>query len=195
MKQDINHTRKLYEDYKDQFREKSVINEAIQLHTNTKIPFVENVFRMYSKNYFKTINEARKMWEDGKLKNVHKWDEDLFKTDIGRVGIYENKKVLLDVPMINEAEYRGRKVKLGKPMKGGSSKPYKVYVKNKNGNVIKLDFGSGMKAKLNDPEAKRQFKDRHNCEQKNDKTKPGYWSCRLPRYAKSLGLSGSGQWW
>ena len=49
--------------------------------------------------------------------------------------------------------------------------------------------------KLKDPKAKKAFKDRHNCEQKKDKTKAGYWACRLPRYAKSLGLSGGGQWW
>ena len=25
-----------------------------------------------------------------------------------------------------------------------------------------------------------------------DKTKPAYWACNLPRYAKSLGMSGGG---
>ncbi len=49
--------------------------------------------------------------------------------------------------------------------------------------------------KLKDPKARKAFADRHNCEQKNDKTKPGYWACRLPRYAKLLGLSGGGKWW
>ena len=55
--------------------------------------------------------------------------------------------------------------------------------------------GGNLAVKLKDPKARKAFADRHNCEQKNDKTKPGYWSCRLPRYAKSLGLSGGGTWW
>lgn len=89
---------------------------------------------------------------------------------------------------------------LNKPKRGGSKKFY-VYVKDpKTKNIKKVSFGakSGggkLSVKLKDPEAKRRFKERHNCEQKNDKTTPGYWSCRLPRYAKSLGLSGGGTWW
>ena len=85
--------------------------------------------------------------------------------------------------MINEAEYRGKKVTLNKPKRGGS-KAYYVYVKDpKSGNV-------------NNRGAVKSFVARHKCKQKNDKTKAGYWSCRLPRYAKSLGLSGGGgQWW
>ena len=71
---------------------------------------------------------------------------------------------------------------------------------HKKGNVIKVSFGAAggggnLAVKLKDPKARKAFADRHNCEQKNDKTKPGYWSCRLPRYAKSLGLSGGGTWW
>lgn len=191
----IKETKELYEEYKNQFKDDQVVVESIQLHQNTGLPFIENIFRIHSRNYYKSINEARKLWKEGKLKNVHEWDEELFKTNAGEMAIYEGQEVPLDVPMINEAEYQGRKVKLNKPMKGGSNKPYKVYVKNKSGNVVKVEFGSGMRAKISDPEAKKAFKDRHNCEQKKDNTKPGYWSCRLPRYAKSLGLSGSGQWW
>ncbi len=99
--------------------------------------------------------------------------------------------------MINEAEYRGKKVTLNKPKRGGS-KAYYVYVKDpKSGNVKKVSFGSsGLRAKINNRGAVKSFVARHKCKQKNDKTKPGYWSCRLPRYAKSLGLSGGGgQWW
>jgi hypothetical protein len=57
----------------------------------------------------------------------------------------------------------------------------------------KVSFGgtTGLKAKINDPEARRNFAKRHNCAEKKDKTKPGYWSCRLPRYSKLLGLKGS----
>jgi len=86
---------------------------------------------------------------------------------------------------------------LNKPKRGGS-KAYYVYVKNPDtGNVIKVEFGSGMRAKIDDPEARKRYDDRHGCSKgrHDDKTKPGYWSCRLPRYSKSLGLSGGGQWW
>lgn len=195
----IKETQELYEEYKNQFTQKSVIQEAIDLHQKTKLPFIENIFRMYSKNYFKTINEARKLYKEGKLRNIHEWDRELFNTDIGNVGMYEGKKVPLDIPfMVNEAEYQGKQVQLNQPKRGGSKKFY-VYVKDGD-KVKKVSFGAqggggSLAVKLKDPEAKRAFKERHNCEQKNDKTKAGYWACRLPRYAKSLGLSGGGQWW
>jgi hypothetical protein len=101
---------------------------------------------------------------------------------------------------LTEAEYQGKKVELGKPKRGGSKKFY-VYVKNpKTGKVKKVSFGAkagggNLSVKLKDPKARKAFADRHNCEQKNDKTTPGYWSCRLPRYAKLLGLSGGGRFW
>jgi hypothetical protein len=84
-------------------------------------------------------------------------------------------------------------VQLGKPKRGGAKKFY-VYVKNDKGNVIKVSFGdtSGLKAKIDDPEARKNFASRHDCANKKDKTKAGYWSCNLPRYAKQLGLSGGG---
>ncbi len=106
----------------------------------------------------------------------------------------------LEKQNLNEAEYQGKKVELGKPKRGGSKKFY-VYVRNpKTGKVKKVSFGAksgggNLAVKLKDPKARKAFADRHNCEQKNDKTQAGYWACRLPRYAKLLGLSGSGRWW
>ncbi len=102
--------------------------------------------------------------------------------------------------LLKEAEYKGRDVKLNKPKRGGSKKFY-VYVMNpETKKVKKVSFGAksgggNLAVKLKDPKARKAFADRHNCEDKNDKTKAGYWSCRLPRYAKSLGLSGGGTWW
>jgi hypothetical protein len=95
--------------------------------------------------------------------------------------------------MISEAEYNGAEVELNEPKRGGSKKFY-VYVKNEKGNVVKIEFGdtSGLSAKINDPEARASFAARHNCAEKKDKTSAGYWSCRLPYYAKQLGLSGGG---
>ena len=107
----------------------------------------------------------------------------------------------LQAGSLNEAKYQGKDVELGKPKRGGSKKFY-VYVKDpKTKKVKKVSFGAkdggqNLRVKLNDPKARKAFADRQNCDQKNDKTKPGYWSCRLPRYAKLLGLKSnfSGFW-
>ena len=98
---------------------------------------------------------------------------------------------------IAEAKYQGKEVALNKPKRGGS-KAYYVYTRNpKTGKIIKVSFGSGgLKAKINNPEARRNFAARHNCPAKKDKTKAGYWSCRLPRYASLLGLKSTfGGYW
>src|SRR5210317_759491 len=81
---------------------------------------------------------------------------------------------------LDEAEYKGRKVKLGKPM-SGDVKKYKVYVKDpKTGNVKKVNFGDpNMQIRRDNPEARKNFRARHNCADKKDRTKAGYWSCRM----------------
>ena len=95
----------------------------------------------------------------------------------------------MDCPLQEEED-----IELNKPKRGGPKKFY-VYVNNpKTGNVKKVTFGdtTGLKVKLNDKQAAKSFAARHKCDQQKDKTKAGYWSCNLPRYAKSLGLSGGG---
>jgi hypothetical protein len=82
---------------------------------------------------------------------------------------------------------------IGKPKRGGSKKFY-VYVRNpKTKKIKKVSFGdtSGLSAKINNPEARRAFAARHDCKNKKDRTKASYWSCRLPRFAKLLGLKSS----
>ena len=78
-----------------------------------------------------------------------------------------------------EAEYRGRKVALGKPMKGDVKK-FKVYVKDpKTGNVKKVNFGDpNMRIKKYIPARRRSFRARHNCANPGPRTKARYWSCR-----------------
>ena len=77
-----------------------------------------------------------------------------------------------------EAEYQGRKVELNKPMQGDVKK-FKVYVKNDKGNVVKVNFGQkGMKIKKNNPERRKSFRARHNCDSPGPKWKARYWSCR-----------------
>lgn len=79
---------------------------------------------------------------------------------------------------LNEAEYQGRKVELNKPMQGDVKK-FKVYVKNPKGNVVKVNFGEkGAKIKKNNPERRKSFRARHNCDNPGPKHKARYWSCR-----------------
>jgi hypothetical protein len=80
--------------------------------------------------------------------------------------------------IIDEAEYQGRKVKLGKPMQGDVKK-FKVYVKNPKGNVVKVNFGDpDMKIKKSNPARRRSFRARHNCDNPGPRHKARYWSCR-----------------
>jgi hypothetical protein len=103
-------------------------------------------------------------------------------------GVYHEYEDLLN---LNEADKKKENPPIGKPKRGGSKKFY-VYVRKPGGGIKKVSFGqAGMSAKINNPEARRAFAARHNCAQKKDKTKASYWSCRLPRYAKLLGLKSS----
>lgn len=79
---------------------------------------------------------------------------------------------------IIEAEYQGRKVTLNKPMRGDVKK-FKVFVKNKKGNVVKVNFGAkGMRIKKDNPDRRRAFRARHNCDNPGPKWKARYWSCK-----------------
>ena len=108
-----------------------------------------------------------------------------------RFDLYEGKYVPLEMPMIEEPE-------LNKPKRSSGPSKYVVYVKDpKTGNVKKINFGDakgGLSAKINDRDAARNFASRHNCDTKTDKTKAGYWACRLPKFAKELGMKGGGNY-
>lgn len=80
---------------------------------------------------------------------------------------------------LDEAEYQGRSVPLGKPMQGDVKK-FKVYVKDPStGNVKKVNFGDpDMKIRKSNPAARRSFRARHNCDNPGPRTKARYWSCR-----------------
>jgi hypothetical protein len=79
---------------------------------------------------------------------------------------------------VYEAEYQGRQVKLGKPMQGDVKK-FKVYVKNPKGNVVKVNFGDpNMRIKKSNPNKRKSFRARHNCDNPGPRHKARYWSCR-----------------
>ena len=170
------------------------ISEGLEYHIQNDISLEDCVFRYGSKKYFLLMREAKTLMEKGA-----KFDyisESLLKTNLGEFAMYEGKEVPLDFPMINEDDLDEAKKKkkkdppIGKPKRGGS-KAYYVYVRNpKTKNIKKVSFGSGgLRAKINDPKKRKAFAARHKCSQKTDRTKASYWSCRLPRYAKQLGLS------
>jgi hypothetical protein len=174
---------------------KDILSENLRYHVVNKLPLTENTFRYGSQSFLNLWAEARSLY----LREIiHVNDDDkeiLEETDLGNYGIYEGVKVPLDLLLleneeIEEAEGKKKNPPIGKPKRGGSKKFY-VYVRDK-GKVKKVSFGqAGMSAKINDPKARRAFAARHDCKNKKDRTKPSYWSCRLPRYAKLLGLKSS----
>ena len=247
-----------------------VMTENMKYHVENKVALTENTFRYGSDAFLDLWAEARYLFSRNAIHVNDNDKEILLETNLGEYGIYEGKKVPLDLPMlenkedsrsfilpyesllkqikkdadshkeeegklmdlyyeieqaifdknipqilsilrkyglygkystllnINESDKK-KTPALNKPKRGGSKKFY-VYVRDpKTKRIKKVSFGmagGGLRAKLNNPKARQAFAKRHNCAQKKDKTKASYWSCRLPRYAKLLGLksSFSGYW-
>ena len=184
---------------------RTILSEGLQYHIDNNKPLTEHLYRAGSRAYFDLFSEARSLYSRGILDFTHEDDLALLKeTHLGHYGMFEGKKVPLDFPIeLTEGEidelYEAAKKKkpnkkLNKPMRDSSGgKAYKVYVKDpKTGNIKTVRFGSGgLRAKINDRKARQAFAKRHKCSTRNDKTKASYWSCRLPRYAKLLGLKSS----
>jgi len=191
-----------------------LISEGLKFHINENIPISVNVYRRGSNKYFQLFNEARELYNDGVIKLNHEIDEMYIKElEVGKWAKYEGQMVPLDYPflledyyheddMIAEAEYQGKKVKLGKKgiKRAGEGKAI-VYVnsgkKNKDGTikVKKVTFGSSMPTAMGNSKAHRKrrksYGERHRCSKKKDKTTAGYWSCRA---TKLFGRNISG-WW
>ena len=177
---------------------RAILSEGLKYHLDNARPLTEHVYRAGSNNYFNLWAEARALYSRNIIEVQGDDLEILTETDLGHFGLNENQKVPLDfifeeVEEIDEADKKKKNPPLGKPKRGGSKKFY-VYVRNpKTKKIKKVSFGdtSGLSAKINNPEARRAFAKRHDCANKKDKTKASYWSCRLPRYAKLLGLKSS----
>ena len=180
------------------------VSDELAYHLENGIALGESVFRYGSEKFFNLLKEVQELYFSDLIKLnendefiVKDLNEDFIKVD-GK--LVKTDFIMEETEFINETEYQGKKVELGKPKRGGSKKFY-VYVRDpQSGNIKKVSFGAksgggNLAVKLRDPKARKRFSDRHNCPQKTDKTTPGYWSCRLPRYAKLLGLSGGGTWW
>ena len=180
---------------------KEILSEGLKYHLDNARPLTEHVYRAGSDKYFNLWAEARALYSRNIIEVQGADLEVLTETDLGHFAIVEGVQVPLDFPMeLTEAEINEEeKKKIGKPMRSSSGgKAYKVYVRDPKTKKIKtVRFGSGgLRAKINNPKARKAFAARHNCAQKKDKTKASYWSCRLPRYAKLLGLKSnfSGFW-
>jgi hypothetical protein len=172
---------------------REILSENLRYHVENKLPLTENTFRYGSEAFLNLWAEARSLY----LREIiHVNDDDkeiLEETDLGNYGILEDgTRVPLDLPMLEEelTESKDKNKPIGKPMRDSSGgKAYKVYVRDPKTKKIKtLRFGSGgLRAKINDPKARKAFAKRHRCSEKTDRTKPSYWSCRIGRYWKQLG--------
>jgi hypothetical protein len=179
------------------------VSEGLNYMSQKQLPLEENIYRPYSDEYFNLINEVRDLYNNNSI-TLCEDDEWLINTNVGETAIFEGDTVWLDIPfeiedeeyIVNEAEYRGRKVKLNSPFRtSGGPKKFAVYVKNDKGNVVKVTFGDpNLRVRNNDPAARKSFRARHKCDQKKDRTKAGYWSCNVARYRKQLGIKSSSPW-
>ena len=176
---------------------RAILSEGLKYHIDNNKPLTEHVYRAGSKNYFDLWSEARALYSRGIIDIKNQDDlEILTETQLGEFGLYEGKKVPLDFIMeeieLEEADKKKKTPPIGKPKRGGSKKFY-VYVRKPGGGIKKVSFGdtTGLSAKINNPEARRAFAKRHRCGTGEPKTSARYWSCRLPRFSKLLGLKGS----
>lgn len=175
---------------------KPTISEGLQYHLRNEIPITENIYRPHSEEFFNLINEVRELFYEGEI-SLNEEEVELIGTNIGeKVKLSNGKEVYLDIPLseefINEAEYNGKKVEIGKPRRNtGGGKKYVVYVKNPStGRVKKISFGDvkgGLTAKVSNPKARKAFASRHQCAKKKDRMTAGYWACRLNRFGHLWG--------
>ena len=160
-------------DLRDAIMDHPEMSDDAKTAVYTSLEEIEQAIQMIHDDYEPFPEEDEMTFED----------DDAFYEAFGELGFPEDENELFD------AEYRGRKVPLNKPMRGDVKK-FKVYVKDpKSGNVKKVNFGHGgssarkagqktMKIRKSNPKARKSFRARHNCANPGPKTKARYWSCR-----------------
>jgi hypothetical protein len=129
--------------------------------------------------YNRAVQAGHSPEQAEKIAGIRDEDQDYYEIDVdGRMKRLAVRAATAP-GQVQEAEYQGRKVPLGKPMRGGSKKFF-VYVKDpKSGNVRKVSFGDpNMKIKKSNPARRKSFRARHNCDNPGPRTKARYWSCR-----------------
>ena len=175
-------------------RLKSLQDEIYKLLANYRtVPKIDKVVGAWMSGLHRSIDRLNIKIKESVNESVN---EDVFMESITKDGITETHIYWESdgkphgyswtfVNELNEAEYQGRKVKLGKVMQGDTKK-FKVYVKNPKGNVVKVNFGHGgssakgktMKIRKSNPKARKSFRARHNCDNPGPRHKARYWSCR-----------------
>ena len=179
---------------------RSRMSEHLLYHVSAGVGVDKNIFRPGSSAFFNLFREARRLYEAG-LYFPNPEEVELLESDIGNFAIFNGREVPLDFPFLvedlDEAKYKGKEVKLGKKgaQRIGKGRG-RVYVRDKKtGKVKKVEFGSNMPDAMGDSEEakkrRKSFGKRHNCADKEDRTAPGYWSCRA---TKLFGRNIAG-WW
>lgn len=189
------------------------VSAALRYHLDNRIKLASNTFRIHSSEYLSLFNEARDLWKMGALA-VCEEDEWLLGTDIGKTAMLNGVEVPLDLPIeidddesyyVKTAADKKKKKghgrlnsprRIGKNDPGHGKKKFIVHVKNPaTGNVKTITFGdANLSVKANNPERRKSFLARHNCDNPGPKTGARYWSCNLHRYKKQLGLKFEGRW-
>jgi hypothetical protein len=181
---------------------REILSEGLKYHIDNNKPLTEHVYRAGSQKYFDLWSEARALYSRDIIDIKNQDDlEILTETQLGEFGMYEGKKVPLDFIMeeveLEEADKKKKTPPIGKPKRGGSKKFY-VYVRDpKTKRVKKVSFGApGMSVGFKNPKRRKAFAARHKCGTGEPRTSARYWSCRVGRYAKQLGLGNnfSGFW-
>jgi len=188
------------------------VSAALKYHLDNRIKLASNTFRIHSSEYLSLFNEARDLWKIGAL-SVCEEDEWLLNTDIGKTAMLNGVEVPLDLPIeidddesyyVKTAAAKKKKSpgrlnsprRIGKGDPGYGKKKFIVHVKNPStGNVKTITFGdANLSVKAGNPERRKSFLARHNCDNPGPKTGARYWSCNLHRYKKQLGLKFEGRW-
>jgi hypothetical protein len=173
---------------------KSFLYEFFGLPLSKSIHTLENgnkieLGRIYSDPYAMAFGKIKEDIDDDI--DEYDVDEDDIEEMEDFIAFLKTKvkeKEMYNESTLEEAEYQGRTVQLGKPT-AGDVKKFKVYVKNPAGNVVKVNFGHGgtsaaakgektMRIRKSNPKARKSFRARHNCDSPGPRTKARYWSCR-----------------
>ena len=157
------------------------ISEGLKYHITNNKPILENVYKKGTDKFNDLLEECRDLYMNGDLELS---DDDLSFIMENEYGPIENTNYTVG-NMLNEAEYQGRKVQLGKIMQGDIKK-FKTYVKNDKGKVVKVNFGFGGKSakgkrmviKKNNPARRKSFRARMRCDNPGPRWKPRYWACK-----------------
>jgi len=156
------------------------MGNIIKITENDLIKLIKHILTENEKSEASSPAQQAAIAINMKKKGIAPKNETLYEDEFGSV-----ESINYDEEFINEAEYQGRKVQLGKIMQGDVKK-FKVYVKNDNGKVVKVNFGFGGKSahgkrmviKKNNPERRKSFRARMNCDNPGPRWKPRYWACR-----------------